>query len=117
MKKKNLKRTPSQSENMKKKWSMHIMLEKGYTDTCAQWMAQRLENLIDHMRYGHAAIAYSKQDGTFRLVTGTLIHYERNFRKAYEPERIEGAVAYWDVEQQGWRTFRMENFLEWKPIV
>lgn len=115
--KKNLKRTTSQSEIMKKKWSTRIMLEKDCTETCAQWMAQRLENLIDHMKYGHAAIAYYKQDGTFRLITGTLIYYEQDFRKPYNPTQIEGAVAYWDVEQQAWRTFQMENFLEWKPIV
>lgn len=93
------------------------MLEKDCTETCAQWMAQRLATLIDHMKYGHAAIAYYKQDGTFRLITGTLIYYEQDFRKPYNPMQIEGAVAYWDVEQQGWRTFQLENFLEWKPIM
>ncbi|MEO4801001.1 SH3 beta-barrel fold-containing protein, partial [Bacteroides uniformis] len=25
--------------------------------------------------------------------------------------------AYWDAEQQGWRTFLIENFMEWRPIV
>lgn len=111
------KREASQREAMKKKWRTRIMLEKDYTETCARWMAQRLENLIDHMKYGHAAIAYYKQDGMFRLVTGTLIYYEQDFRKPYNPMKIEGTVAYWDVEQQGWRTFQMENFMEWKPIV
>lgn len=117
MKKKNLKKTFSQSEAMKKKWKRRIMLEKDFAEPCARWMAQRLENLVDHMKYGHAAIAYYKQDGTFQLKTGTLIYYEQDFRKPYNPMKIEGAVAYWDVEQQGWRTFQMENFLEWKPIV
>ena len=38
---------------------------KGYTQTCAEWMAERIESLIDHMQYGHALIAFYKQDGTF----------------------------------------------------
>ena len=49
------------------------MLEKNYTETCATWMARRIESLIDHMQYGHALIAYHKQDGTFRLAKATLL--------------------------------------------
>ena len=117
MKKNKLKKMISQSETMKKRWSIRIMLEKGYTQECARWMAERMEELIDHMKYGHAAIAYHRQDGTFRLVTGTLIYYRQEFHKEYDITKIEGAVAYWDVEQQAWRTFQIENFMEWKPIV
>lgn len=117
MKKKISKKQASQSEAMKRRWEIRIMLEKGYTAACAQWMANRLEALTDHMQYGHAAIAYRKQNGEFRLITGTLIYYEREFHKPYDPAQIEGAVAYWDVEQQAWRTFQVENFMEWKPIV
>ena len=111
------KKMISQSETMKKRWSIRIMLEKGYTQECARWMAERLEKLIDHMRYGHAAIAYRRQDGTFRLVTGTLIYYERKFHKKHDINRIDSVMVYWDVEQQAWRTFQVENFMEWKPIV
>ena len=35
--------------------------------------ARRIESLIDHMQYGHALIAYHKQDGTFRLAKATLL--------------------------------------------
>lgn len=111
------KKTTSQGEAMKKRWGIRIMLEKGYAEQCARWMAQRLEGLIDHMQYGHAAIAYRRQDGTFKLATGTLIYYERDFHKSYDITKIEGAIAYWDVEMQAWRTFQLENFMEWKPIV
>ncbi len=43
------------------------MLEKDYTEQCSEWMAERLEALIEYMQYGHAAVAYMKQDGTFKL--------------------------------------------------
>ncbi len=56
-------------EALRNLWKIRIMLEKNYTETCATWMARRIESLIDHMQYGHALIAYHKQDGTFRLAT------------------------------------------------
>ena len=93
------------------------MLEKGYTEICAQWMVERLEQLIEHMLHGHAAIAYKKQNGEFRLAMGTLIYYERTFGKTMGIDHIKGAIVYWDVDAQGWRSLQAENFMEWRPIV
>jgi len=61
--------------------------------------------------------AYQKQNGDFRLVKATLIYYEAEFHKKYEPTKIEGAVVYWNVDEQRWTTFQVENFMEWRPIV
>ena len=52
------KRPASQTEAMKLRWKKRIVFEKGYTEMCAEWMAERLEALTDHLQYGHAAIAY-----------------------------------------------------------
>ena len=65
------------------------MLEKDYTEQCSEWMAERLEALIEYMQYGHAAVAYMKQDGTFKLVKGTLVGYEKDFGKQYDPMEIK----------------------------
>ena len=92
------------------------MLEKNYTETCATWMAQRIESLIDHMQYGHALIAYHKQDGTFRLTKATLLPYKADFRRDYDITRVTSTIAFWDVELQAWKTFQLENFLEWSPV-
>ena len=110
------KRHASQSESLKLKWKRRIIFEKGYTESCAEWMAERLEALLDHMLYGHATVAYRKQDGSFRMVKATLIHYETEFRKKYDPMAVEGAVVYWNVDEQRWTTFQVENFMEWRPI-
>ena len=104
-------------EALRKLWKIRIMLEKNYTETCATWMAQRIESLIDHMQYGHALIAYHKQDGTFRLAKATLLPYEACFHRKYETARVKGTIVFWDVEQQAWRNFQLENFLEWRPVV
>ena len=93
------KRPASQTEAMKLRWKKRIVFEKGYTEMCAEWMAERLEALTDHLQYGHAAIAYQKQNGDFRLVKATLIYYEAEFHKKYEPTKIEGAVVYWNVDE------------------
>lgn len=115
MRKKTKKKSRSQA--MKERWMKRIVHEKDYTPECAHWMAEGLERLLNYMQYGHAAIAYRKQDGTFQLVTGTLIYYENDFRRSYDPTRIQGPVLYWDVEKQAWRTFQIENFMDWKPII
>ena len=43
--------------------------------------------------------------------------YESDFKKKHDMTSIKAHVAYWDAEQQGWRTFLIENFMEWRPIV
>ena len=96
-----------------------IMFEKECTEECAEWMVDRIERLVSYMQYGHALIAYKRQDGAFRLAMGTLIYYERTFGKgAFDLKKIKGGnLIYWDVEAQGWRNLLVENFLEWRPIV
>ena len=66
--------------------------------------------------YGHALIAYHKQDGTFRLAKATLLPYKADFRRDYDITRVTSTIAFWDVELQAWKTFQLENFLEWSPI-
>lgn len=80
-------------EALRNLWKIRIMLEKNYTETCATWMAQRIESLIDHMQYGHALIAYHKQDGTFRLAKATLLPYKADFRKDYDITRVTSTIA------------------------
>ena len=68
------------------------------------------------MQYGQATVAYRIHNGSFQLVKATLIYYEAEFRKKYDPAEVEGAVVYWNVDEQRWTTFQVENFMEWRPI-
>ncbi len=110
------KKSASLHEAQRNLWKKRIMLEKRYTETCATWMAERIEDLIDHMQYGYALVAYYKQDGTFKLVKATLIPYETGFRRKYDINKVTGALIYWDVELQAWRNLEIENTLEWRPV-
>lgn len=112
----NFKKSASLYEATRKLWKIRIMLEKGYSEESAGWMAERIENLIDHIQYGHAVVAYHRQDGTFRLAKATLMPYEEKFGKKYDITKVSGTLVYWDVEQQAWRNFMLENFLEWRPV-
>lgn len=98
-------------------WKKRIILEKDFPEPTAEWMAKRMESMIDYMQYGHVLIAFSKQNGDFCLIKATLIWYESDFHKKFDVRSIQNTIVYWDVEHQGWRTFRMENFLEWRPLV
>lgn len=117
MRRKRSKKEVSRSEALREKWKKRIILEKGCSEEEAKWLAKRVEALVDYMQYGHAAIAYQKQNGDFCLVTGTMIYYEQEFHRPYNPHKIESTVAFWNVEQQAWRTFQLENLMEWKPFV
>ena len=89
----------SKTEKAKKLWEKRITENTTLSMESVQWMAQRINSLLEYMRYGYALIAYRKQDGSFYMGS------------------IKVHVAYWDAEQQGWRTFLIENFMEWRPIV
>lgn len=112
------KKTTPMMENTKKMWVKHIMQEKGCKEAIATWMANRIETLIDYMQYGHAVIAYRKAfDGEFKFVKATLVHYRHDFKREYNAIKVQEAVMYWDVDQERWRRFRIENFMEWRPVV
>ena len=49
-------------ERMAEKWKKRFMFEKGYSEECAEYMAQRLIDLIDHMQYGYALIAQTRHN-------------------------------------------------------
>ena len=83
-----------------------------------KWMTNRIETLIDHMQYGHAVIAYHRSaDGEFQFVKATLINYRYDFKREYDATKVQEAVMFYDVEIGKWKRFRIENFLEWKPVV
>ena len=49
--------------------------------------AHRIGKLIRQMHHGNVCFRYTKQDGTIRRATGTLIGYEHSFRRPYTPNR------------------------------
>lgn len=120
MKKLKLKSSKTKNETKNQfleEWKKRITEEKGCTENTAEHIALRVKALAEYMLYGHAVIAFYKQDGTFQLVTGTLINYSREFHHSFNIQQIHSAFVFWCVEAGAWRTFQIENLLDWKEFV
>ena len=98
-------------------WKRRMMTEKGYPEKKAEQIAQRLKSLVAYLKSDYALIAYFKQDGTFQLVRGTLIPYAKEFRHSFDITKVHSTFVYWDIETESWRTFQIENFLDWKTFI
>lgn len=107
----------SKLEACKLVWKKRIAAEKGIPEKHAEKLAQRCIELIERMYYGNAMIAFHKQDGTFCMEKGTLVGYEKYFRREYDITTRQSSVVYWSQEQRAWRRFMIENLIEWKAIV
>ena len=71
----------SKTEKTKKLWEKRITENTTLSMESVQWMAQRINSLLEYMQYGYALIAYRKQDGSFYMGKGTLVSYESDFKK------------------------------------
>lgn len=109
-------KTEEKKDRLTEVWKKRIVSEKGYSESIAERIAEKVKSLADYMQYGHAIIAYYRQNGSFQLVTGTLISYSKDFHHSYDMKQIHSTFIFWCMEEKGWRTFQIENFLDWKPI-
>lgn len=97
-------------------WKKRMIAEKGCSEKYAEEITQRCIELIERMSYGHAMIAFHKQDGTFRMEQGTMVGYEKFFHKPFQITPNQLSVIFWDTNLHAWRRFMIENLIEWKPI-
>lgn len=77
-------------------------------------MANLREQLKDQLRTGVTTITFTKVDGTERVMKATLdrsLLPEQMDVEEYisEKRQNEDVLAVWDVEKEGWRSFRLEN--------
>ncbi|WP_455963920.1 SH3 beta-barrel fold-containing protein [Bacteroides bouchesdurhonensis] len=98
-------------------WKRRIMAEKGISEKEAEKIVKKNIEAAERMLYGHAMIAFNKQDGTFCMEQGTLIGYEKFFHRKFILTAKQESIIYWSEEQQAWRRFMIGNLLDWKPIV
>lgn len=77
----NLRRNLYPKQKSKKLWEKRITENTTLSMESVQWMAQRINSLLEYMRYGYALIAYRKQDGSFYMGRGTLVSYESDFKR------------------------------------
>lgn len=68
-----------------------------------------LYRLTKQMHKGIVAFAYEKADGSLRKAKGTLKDIQ-NFIKGTGSENYK-TVRYFDIEANGFRSFKVENFI------
>ena len=74
-----------------------------------------MEKLRQLMHEGIVEFQYTKKDGTTRTAIGTLNESfieENGGTPKGTGEAPAGTFPYWDVEAEGWRSFKNENFVE-----
>ena len=75
------------------------------------------ENLREKMSTGIYRFSFFKLDGHIREARGTLcmdlIPYENHPKSGLDPEAVApfSTFAYYDLDKQGWRSFRLDNFI------
>lgn len=76
---------------------------------------EAIENLKSQMRNGVVEFSYTKKDGSERLAKGTLnfeIMGEENQPKTGVDYDSNTTTRYFDVNSNGWRSFKNENFIK-----
>ena len=70
----------------------------------------QLYRLPKRLRAGIGRFAYEKTDGTLRRAAGTLHEVVATIKGTGRPD--DGCtVKYYDIEVDGWRSFKVENFV------
>lgn len=76
---------------------------------------EAINNLKSEMRKGVVEFSYTKKDGSTRIAKGTLnfeIMGEENTPKSGVEYDTETTTRYFDVDSEGWRSFKNDNFIE-----
>jgi len=90
-----------------------IMVLKGYNLNDSLATSLMIELLQLKMMNGVSHFLYRKKDRTIREAWGTLLEKVviNNINGCGEPKRYYNCQAYFDIEEQGWRSFRYENLI------
>ena len=72
------------------------------------WM---IVKLISRMKKGVVSFQYQKIDGSIRTAKGTLVKTITDLLVNGSGKSNDKTVAYFDIEQQGFRCFKIENIL------
>lgn len=89
------------------------MVIKGYNLTHSLQTSALIETLQFKLINGTAHFIYRKTNGELREAFGTLLERvaDRNINGGGYPRKLDGLQAYFDVEEQAWRSFRYENLV------
>ena len=85
-------------------------------------MEKKETNIIEFkkaLRNGKVEFKYTKKNGDERTAVGTLnigVMGEENAPKGAGYETSDMTIRYYDLNSEGWRSFIVDNLIEWKSI-
>ncbi len=93
---------------MRRAWAIARATGKAFAVCLSK--AWQLYRLTKRMRAGVVRFAYEKADGTLRRAAGTLNDTADRIKGTGRPDDGQ-TLRYFDVEANGWRSFKVENFV------
>ena len=95
-------------QKMRRAWQIARATGKAFAVALSK--SWQLYRLTKRMRAGVVRFAYEKADGTLRRAVGTL---KDTAALVKGTGRLDDGrtVRYFDVEADGWRSFKVENFV------
>lgn len=96
------------SKVMRRAWQIARSTGKAFAVALSK--SWQLYRLAKQMRVGIVKFAYEKADGTLRKALGTLKEVATLVKGTGRPDDGR-TVRYYDVEADGWRSFKVENFI------
>ena len=76
-----------------------------------------IQNFKNALHKGIVEFEYKKKNGETRTAHGTLnieLMGEENTPKGTGYEVPDNIIRYYDIDSNGWRSFIVENFVDWK---
>lgn len=77
----------------------------------------KIEEFKKALHNGVVEFKYKKKNGDERVAKGTLntdIMGEKNTPKGTGYDIVDTNIRYYDMNSEGWRSFLIENLIEWK---
>lgn len=93
---------------MRRAWQIARTTGKAFAVALSK--AWALYRLTKQMRAGVVRFAYEKADGSLRRAAGTLREVATLIKGTGRPDDGR-TVRYYDVDINGWRSFKVENFV------
>ena len=75
-------------------------------------MFDQKEVIKEKLRNGNCTVVFKKADGTERTMICTLLESAipaEHKPKGTNNKQSDDAIAVWDIEKQGWRSFRFDS--------
>lgn len=97
---------------MKQAWKM--VKENDFTMSEAMKLAWSLYKMTQRLKDGVVKFSFKKKDGSIREAVGTLQNdvIAPHLKGGERTSNVTDTVIYFDVEAQGFRSFKTTNFIE-----